>query len=393
VLPSVPGYLISVDVLPGGKGTLSIAWVPGNDFITVIPAMLHGTSMVVKYAAVSGQSTISNADAGNIGIGSKTLRNTKTRTYTADGGLQETTAIIARYSMLPSTLQVSTDRAGVGIARALTIDLTAPVSASSVLNGVWLVVEIEAVIVPGLEMRASPFGHFRYTLHLVNTAATAVFRGDGSTTAFTLPEVPASVSLIRIVNTDLPITGAWTIGTDQIVLSAPLPEGAGVAVDYRGAAIPDVPNFISTLENMPGSDGAGSTTVAPDPLATVDVAPVVFTRTLTLFDTAVTDDAVPHTPVYHDGIGLRVLGVLRKAIVSDLTVRILKENVELITVTLTSANMVDEVVEWSLATGSPAVLDTRFYDKEVLSADVLESDASTDVNGIAQFTVEWTYTA
>ncbi len=131
-----------------------------------------------------------------------------------------------------------------------------------------------------------------------------------------------------------------------------------------------------------GGGGSGGSTI------------VTYLRTLTLRDLTVADDIAPHSNVYHDGTGKRLLGVLRKTISADLTIRILKApgdgsaGAELVTVTLPSTAVVDETFEWSLASGSPAVLPP-FVDREVLSADILASDGSSDVNGVAEFTVQW----
>lgn len=382
-LPTIPEYIITIDLSIGTTGR-TVGWIPGTDIVTVTPAPPTGATVRVRYAdtgvvAVTGTSP---------GIGSKTARYTRTRTFTPAGGLQEATAMLTKYAMLPATLQLSTDRPGMEIARKQTIALTDPAQASGLLNGDWLVQELNGQIVPGLDQKDSPYGHFRYTAHLINTAATAIFQGDGSTTTFLLPVIPTAVVSIRPSNA-LKI-GAWFGGTNQITVTPALDVGEDVAVDYvDGTNAPDVPTFVNTWDQLAGTSGEPPTVLGQDPPATsTGGAEQAFTRTLTITDTAVDDDIAPHTPVYHDGTALRLLGVLRKAITADLTVRINKANVELITATIPLATTVDTVLEWSLAQGSPAVLGP-FFDKEVLTADILESDGSTDRNGVAQFTVEW----
>ncbi len=321
---------------------------------------------------------------------------TKTRTFTPDGAEQERDALLAVYSMLPATLTLSTYKPGIYLARKLPIDLEYPLSAGSLLNGNWLVKEIEGSIVPGMDQLPEPFGHFRYTAHLINTAATAVFQGDGTTTDFVLPVIPESIQSFR-TNADGAV-GTWTPDTVNFSIVPALEEGESAAVDYVPLDwAPDVPSFVNTWEDIAAPGGAIDPVVlSSEPPGTVpgeEIAQQAFLRTLTLYNLEIGDDIAPHTHVYNDGTGYRLLGVLRKEITEDLTVRINKgvqfDFEELITVTIPSSAAIDETFEWPLAEGSPPIL-VAFFDKEILTADIIASDESTDANGVVQFTVEWT---
>ncbi len=379
VLPTIPEYILTIDLSIGKTGR-TVSWTPGTATVSIVAAPPTGSTVTVRYADTGVVASTAVGPA----IGSKTARYTKTRSFTPAGGLQEAEAMLARYAMLPAQLTLSTDKPGIGIGRKLTIALTAPLESAALLNGEWLVQEVEGAIVLGLDQLPEPYGHFRYTVHLVNTAATAIFQGDGETEVFVLPVTPSAVTSIR------PSVGAeWTPFTGFITKTPPLATGESLAVDYIDASHPpDVPTFVETWEEIAGVGGQPATVLGDATGTTAAGGEQVFKRDFTIYDTTVRDDAAPHTTVYHDGTAFRITAVLRKEILSDLTVRINKNNIELITVTVPSSTMIDEVLEWSLATGSPPILGP-FYDGEVLTGDILESDGSTDEDGIVQFTLEW----
>jgi hypothetical protein len=412
-LADVPSYLVNVSVTPLGIGSSNIAWAPGDTDVYVTPAVPAGNNVVITYQKASTTQVV-------VGGGSTARRYVRSRTFTPDGAIQEATAMVARYSLIPSTLQFQTDRPGVGIGRALTIAISFPAEAGGLLNGTWLVTEVDATLVPGLDQRAEPWGHFRYTIYAVNTAATAIFPGDGETTVFTLPVTPATVATyvtngyggtVTATGPDLTATPAPETG-QTLVASYTSPDPGGGAA----APVPDVPSWVQTLEQSTqpqtpdagaplntgvgvyGPDGQGTGTVEPGGGGGGGGSVVeVYQRTLLLKDLTVGDDIADHVPVYHAGMGVRLLAVLRKSITADLTVRIWKhdvnipEDMELATITVPAATAPDVVLEWPLLMDSPAQ-PIPFLDKQVLRADILESDASTDVNGICSITVEWSDT-
>jgi hypothetical protein len=128
---------------------------------------------------------------------------------------------------------------------------------------------------------------------------------------------------------------------------------------------------------QPGTAGA--------PAAGTGLGP--YTRTLLLKDTAVGDDIADHTTVYADGVGVRIVGVLRKIITGDLTVRLWKNTELIIMLTIPAVTVIDEPVENTVFAGAPAPM--VFTDGEVLRWDITSSDESTDRHGVASFTIEW----
>lgn len=380
-LPTVPDYILSID-LTLGRTDKTIHWNPGTTLVTCYPAPQTGSTLVVRYAETGTVTVVTDSP----GIGNKSARFTRTRSFTQAGGLQMAQALLARYSLLPSELVFSTDKPGIGIGRKLTIDLDEPLESGALLNGNWMVRELEASIVPGLEKRAEPFGHFRYTAHLINTAASAVFQGDDETESFLLPVVPSEVTSIR---PDIPEhhLALWVNDTNEITVTPPLASGEGMTVDYIDPnGSPYVAPWTQPWEEMSGGGELPPISGGGD--EEDSSGPDTFVRVFTIYDSTVRDDAAPHTTVYRIGVGWRILGVLRKIITSDLTVRFNKEGEELLTVTIPSGAGVDDVLEWPLQEGSPATY-IPFFDKEVLTADILESDGSTDADSIAQFTIQW----
>lgn len=108
-----------------------------------------------------------------------------------------------------------------------------------------------------------------------------------------------------------------------------------------------------------------------------------YIRTLLLKDTSVGNDIADHVPVFVAGTFTRIIGVLRKAIVSDLTVRVNLDGATLITLTIPVATAVDVPVT------SEAFTPTGLTDLQILSWDVTASDSSRDAAGIASFTVQF----
>ena len=109
-----------------------------------------------------------------------------------------------------------------------------------------------------------------------------------------------------------------------------------------------------------------------------------YVRTLLIKNTAVGTDVADHVPIWVAGTAVRVVGVLRNAITSDLTVRVNLDGSPLITLTIPHTTAVDTPVV-KTATFTP----TSFDDLAVLSWDITASDGSTDPKGVCSLTVEW----
>jgi hypothetical protein len=260
-LAVTPAYVISI-LADSGLSGKAVHWEPGGALVTITPGLALGTQLTVSYADTSAAA----ASVPGTAVTRRTAVFTRTRTFTDAGAEQEAAAIAARFSLLPSEMVLSTDRPGVAVGRYLIIDVPRPLDAANALNGRWTVREVDAQIVPGMDNLPEPYGHFRYTLHLVKQSATAVLQGDGETTTFTLPEVPGDVSSISVYNgisdgglnpgdpdfppdpfnpdnpdNPYPYESSWDVGTDQVTITPAPPDFSSIAVDFTPATFTDFP--------------------------------------------------------------------------------------------------------------------------------------------------------
>lgn len=106
-------------------------------------------------------------------------------------------------------------------------------------------------------------------------------------------------------------------------------------------------------------------------------------RTLLIKDTTIGNDIADHVPIFIKSKAVRVIGVLRKAITSDLTVRVKLGGVALITLTIPHTTAIDAAVT------STAFVNYALADLSVLSWDITASDGSKDANGVASLTVQF----
>ena len=155
------------------------------------------------------------------------------------------------------------------------------------------------------------------------------------------------------------------------------------------------------LPNYPGQSALIQSLSAKDPnlftyLTTLDkfsqgvsnsLANQVFMRTLLIKDTTVGNNIADVIAVQGSGIGQSVIGVLRKAIASALTVRINLNGSPLIICSIPAVQPIftPQTFLSFTAGSSEQVINTG----SALSADVTASDGSKDAAGIASFTLLW----
>ena len=358
------------------------------------------SSQVIQLPDGSSQNSLSNTP--NPSLGAQVQRLTLTSAFTSAGAIQEATAALNRYSTLPSQLQVDTDKPGVSVGQMLTISVDHPAEAGAILDGVWQVTEVDARVIPGLDqidpssqrmpadlLAGDKIGHFRYTIRLVNSLATTIFQGDGGSTVFALP-AGVTVTGIKVIPNDSLYTKY--MGIDSVTITPAMPTGSVALVSYHAIMAPAVPSFVSLWNQLsPLASTAGPSGFDSGAGGGGGSDADLFAAELSLKDLTVGNDIAPHAIVYHAGTVTRGLAVLRKVIMTDLTVRILQNGVEIVTTTIPSSTSPNTVLDFAVATGSPAV-GAVFADKDVLSADILESDGQTDKNGIATITIEWSST-
>lgn len=109
-----------------------------------------------------------------------------------------------------------------------------------------------------------------------------------------------------------------------------------------------------------------------------------FIRTINFFTLVPGTSIAPYVPIYSGGPGMRAIGVLRKTITADLVITITRnaETSPLFTFTLPASTPVatDVVMDISSIT---------FADLDVLKPAITASDSSSDADGVATLTIEW----
>lgn len=108
-------------------------------------------------------------------------------------------------------------------------------------------------------------------------------------------------------------------------------------------------------------------------------------RTLLLKDTTPGDNIADHVTAYMAGTARRIVGVLRKAITSDLVVRVNRNGNALVTITIPLATAIDTPVEVTTF----VLAEKAIADGDVFSFDVVDADGLRDKAGVAAFTLEW----
>lgn len=156
-----------------------LVYTPGSSVVTLVTPLNVGTNLVVEYNRAGGDviqvenSSLVRALAEiSHGTGkyqaivdySQSLVNVN-----AADGLLQAQQILAAYSITPQRVTFTTYQPGLAIGQILTIDLTLPTGAVGVVNGVWVIEEINADIeaceIQGL---APGIGHYKYTFSVVD---------------------------------------------------------------------------------------------------------------------------------------------------------------------------------------------------------------------------------
>lgn len=110
-----------------------------------------------------------------------------------------------------------------------------------------------------------------------------------------------------------------------------------------------------------------------------------FHRTLLVRDASPGLDIADHTTIYADGTAKRIVGVLRLAITTTLTVKAYINGLEMVTITIPSATAIDTPVEVLAADFNL----TDLSDGDVLKWAITTGDNQKNKYGVAAFTFEW----
>lgn len=334
----VQGTLDGISFGSYPSGQFQLLWTPGSPTFTMAFAPPVGTSVIVQYSStMSSFPQVANNAASDLGIGSQYQIMTARNATDYQQAVDQANAVLAGRSVIPGEYWFTSDDAGYFTGDGLDVDLTQPSQLVALVNGQpWIIQDVSASWIEGMEVNDAPYGHFRYTVHMVNTMA------------FT----PYQDTLQRLVDNPLRALA----GTD------PAP------TDGQGSLV-----RIIYWDRLVLSDS----TVADDVMPHITVAtPLISESPLS----------------YIVGKGLRCLSVLSVAITADLTVRFNKitngspVTTTSWTVTIPNGTPVDEVVVTDIS-------EIEFFEGDVISGDVIASDGDAIVVApfaIATFQIVWT---
>lgn len=321
-------------------GNFQMTWTPGSTTVSMADAPAVGQTLIVQYVStMSNFSTVANDSATSLGIGSQ-YQVVAARNATEYGQvLQQANAILAGYSVIPGEYWFTSDDAGYFTGDGIDVALTQPPQLTVKVNGQpWIIQDVSASWIEGMEFNDEPYGHFRITVHLVNTVQFTPYQQTLQRLVSNSPITPG--------NANLPTTG------------------------------------------LPGSDNGFKR--------------VVYWERLVLSDTTVANDVMPHVTVavpvlqqsplsFIVGRGTVCLAVLSVAISADLTVRFNKitngspMSTVSWTVTIPNGTAVDQVIETDISS-------IEFFEGDVISGDVTASDGSKSTTkpwAIATFQIVW----
>jgi len=187
-LGGTDGTTNALNVGVAGAGTLStdIQYTPGSNIITCNAAIQGGSSLSVAYCRLGGD-TIAVEDSAAVAIraaaehGSGRYSQLITDAQNADArsGYIKALQTLLAYRQIPQSFSFTIDEAFaptfLSPGQLLTILITSPVGAPVMVDGNRTIQEVQATLVPGLETQAEPYGHFRYTVNVINTTQVSTF--------------------------------------------------------------------------------------------------------------------------------------------------------------------------------------------------------------------------
>ena len=331
-----------------GFGASDVSYLPGSRRVTFANPVPRGLAVGMSYVRSGGDVlTVMNGMGAALGLGTNYQIMQANGAVTLSQAVKQAAAALARYSTLPATLQFMCDWPGWSVGHFATIAITRPLEMPALLNGSWIVQEVQGTLVPGMERQVDNFdpslvgiaplpdpgGHFRYTYYLINTLGIQTWQDVINQLANTGP-----------VNNQSPTNPGPSAPQYDKPVTRPLQiNDTTVGDDVAGRAIVTTPLSLLT------------------------------------------------SPVSHQvGQGTRIIGVLRLAISADLTVRFNKLTLVTSpmsttswTVTIPSATPINEQIVFPIS-GS-------FFDQDLLTVDITASDGSKDDDAIAIFYVEYAF--
>ncbi len=106
-----------------------------------------------------------------------------TENFDAQVGLVRAQQALAAFKVLPAEFAFMTDTPFLTPGDYLTVTILSPIGASAILDGNWLVQEVDGNLIPAAEQTPLPLGNFRYTVRVINTYLVQTYIGFWETLA------------------------------------------------------------------------------------------------------------------------------------------------------------------------------------------------------------------
>jgi len=169
-------------ILGAGDTGNDILYQSGSNIIFLAAPIQVGSSLSVAYYAL-GADTIAVEDSALVALraavehGSGRYDQGLVDTNVTDAIAGYVTAVnaLTSYKTLPKSFTFSIFDAELSPGQLLTISVLAPSGAPVLLDGVWLVHEIQASLVEGVELLPEPYGHFKYSVTVIDVTVVGTF--------------------------------------------------------------------------------------------------------------------------------------------------------------------------------------------------------------------------
>lgn len=175
------GATISLQVYEAGTSTAApaVVYQKGSAVIHTATPLNVGSNLNVEYTRSDGNVIEVQNDAELASMAALTrgtgkyqqiadLSSTGLISTSPEGGLQYAQQALAAFSTAPQVFTFETYKPGLRPGMSLTAALSQPVGASSLLNGDWIVDEVEGELVPVKDYIRGFGGHYKYQVRAVN---------------------------------------------------------------------------------------------------------------------------------------------------------------------------------------------------------------------------------
>lgn len=192
----------SVGVL--GSGAADVYYTPGTPDILMQVAPEAGAALQINYFRPSGN-LINGSNNANVdlNIGTQWASMHPRDVKMPADAIQQMGAVLAAYSTMPAQFSCETFKTGIQPGVLQLVDVDFPIFAAALINGNWLVQEIQAQWISGIENASDPkYRHFKYTPNFINSTEISnyvdMFQNAFSPSVFPDPPAPAVPPVVTV---------------------------------------------------------------------------------------------------------------------------------------------------------------------------------------------------